>query len=184
MLKITEGDLFSFLTEPCVIAHGCNTLGTMGEGFAKQMRERFPFNFLEYRQLCNNGRAKVGEWLWVYDSGVCIFNLFTQESYGYDKNVVYVNYPAVEKGLRVVERYGRTYGLPIHLPFIGGGFANGDHKILMEIFERVFNPQPPNAESVPTRLRKKGVKPKELPPPADAMLYILPESKHGHHRHK
>lgn len=138
MLKIVHGDLFEHAVGACVIAHGCNKLGKMGSGFAVEIRNRFPVNFLEYRQLCLNNRLKLGEWLCVHEDGKAIFNLITQETYGNDPNVVYVDYAAVEKGLRAVEWYGRTYNLPIHFPLIGGGKAHGDKQKLMAIFEEVF----------------------------------------------
>jgi O-acetyl-ADP-ribose deacetylase (regulator of RNase III) len=152
MLKITEGNLWTSAAPPCVVAHGCNPLGKMGAGFAKEVQDRFPENFLEYRQWCFNGRVKVGQWLLVHESDFSIFNLITQETYGNDPAVVYVDYEAVEKGLKVVAEYGQTYKLPIHLPFIGAGKANGDPKRLRAIMEEVF------AET-------------------DAMLYLRPPSK-------
>jgi O-acetyl-ADP-ribose deacetylase (regulator of RNase III) len=158
MLKVTEGNLWSHAKGQCVIAHGCNTLGSMGKGFAKQLKERYPLNFLEYRQLCLNGRLKVGEWLLVHEKDKAIFNLITQETYGNDKDVVYVDYEAVRKGLQAVELYASQYHLPVHMPFIGAGLAHGDPKILMVIFEEVFIT-------------------------ADVVVYLLPSSKgkkHGH----
>lgn len=149
MLKLIEGDLFCAVKAPCVIAHGCNSMGYMGEGFAKQMRERFPENYLEYRQWCSKGKIRPGQWLWYCESGITIFNLVTQLSYGYDKETVYVDYPSVEKLLKVVAKYQLAHRLPVHMPFIGGGHAHGDRTKLMGIFEEVFKD-------------------------ADAMLHLLP----------
>lgn len=81
---------------------------------------------------------KLGQWLLVHEKGMCIYNLITQEVYGDDMDEVYVDYDAVRKGLKVVQKYGSTYDLPIHMPFIGGGLAHGDKDRLMAIFEEVF----------------------------------------------
>ncbi len=138
MLKVIEGDLFKHALGKCIIAHGCNSLGAMGAGFALQMRERYPENYLEYRSLCLKNQLTLGKWLCVHEDGKAIFNLITQEYYGNNPAMVYVDYEAVAKGLKAVEYYGRTYGLPIHMPFIGAGKANGDRVKLKAIFEEVF----------------------------------------------
>jgi O-acetyl-ADP-ribose deacetylase (regulator of RNase III) len=146
VLKIVEGDLWKYAKGPCVIAHGCNPLGKMGAGFAKAVCDKFPFNFLEYRHWCLNNRLKLGQWLMVYEQvledGVPVtkgvFNLITQETFGNDPSVVYVDYEAVQKGLSSLAKFNLSTKTPIHMPFIGAGLANGDPKRLMGIFEEVF----------------------------------------------
>lgn len=138
MLQVVEGDLWAGATGKCVIAHGCNSLGVMGAGFAAQLRVRYPLAFLEYRSMCLNNRIKVGTWQIVHENDKAITHLITQETYGNDPDVVYVDYDAVEKGMKVVQTYCRLYGQVAHFPLIGGGLAHGDTGRLMEIFERIF----------------------------------------------
>lgn len=138
MLKIIHDDLFNCAKPAAIIAHGANAQGAMGKGFAKQLRHRYPLNYLEYHHLCERKMLKLGQWLLVHEKGMCIYNLITQEVYGDDMDEVYVDYDAVRKGLKVVQKYGSTYDLPIHMPFIGGGLAHGDKDRLMAIFEEVF----------------------------------------------
>jgi hypothetical protein len=82
---------------------------------------------------------KVGELLICVCGKYHICNAITQEFYGRDKNVVYVDYDAVEKSLTQVAHYALTSTLDVHLPFIGAGLANGDEKRLLSIFKKVFD---------------------------------------------
>lgn len=164
MLKIVEGDLFKGAVGRCVIAHGCNAFGEMGAGFAAMMRDRFPENFLEYRRFCGAGRIGVGQWLCVHEDDKAIFNLITQYDYGKEPGVVYVDYAAVEKGLRAVELYARLYKLPVHIPFIGAGKAQGDPEKLKAIFEEVFAQTDAMLYLKPTS-RKRKTWPRKTPPP-------------------
>jgi len=138
MLKIVHGDLFAGAIGRCVIAHGANSLGSMGSGFAKQLRMRYPLAYLEYRRACRERRPRVGEWQLVYVEDKAIFHLITQDTYGNDPDTVYVDYDAVKKCLQVVASYCASSGLTAHMPFIGSGLAHGDPAKLMAIFEEVF----------------------------------------------
>lgn len=139
MLQISNANLWEGVKGgDCLIAHGCNAIGTMGRGFAAQLRVKFPLAFLEYRSMCLSNRIKVGEWQIVHERTYAILNAITQETYGNDPNVVYVDYPSVEKGMRVAQVYCHLYNKVAHFPLIGGGLANGDKDRLIGIFEDVF----------------------------------------------
>lgn len=146
MLKVVHGDLFKHASGQCVIAHGVNPLGVMGDGFAKTLREKYPRNYLEYRAWCFNNRPKLGSWLMVYEqvqhAGSThtrgLFNVVTQSSFGRDPDVCYVDYAAVEKGLTAIARFSTRYSWTVHFPLIGGGLANGQKDKLIAIFEQVF----------------------------------------------
>lgn len=138
MLEIKHGDLFAFVKEPAVIAHGCNAQGKMGSGFARILRNRFPAAYLAYRKAYLEDGLALGDIVFANTRGFHIANIITQETYGRDKTKVYVHYPAVEQGLKLTKQYASINHLPIHLPFIGGGLANGDCDVLLNIFESVL----------------------------------------------
>jgi O-acetyl-ADP-ribose deacetylase (regulator of RNase III) len=75
-LTAITGDLFE-LSLPAV-GHGCNCVGAMGAGIAKEFRRRFPQMYSEYRQLCKSGQFQLGDiFVWQAD-GLLIYNLATQ----------------------------------------------------------------------------------------------------------
>jgi O-acetyl-ADP-ribose deacetylase (regulator of RNase III) len=138
MLKIVTGDLFDYAAPGSIIAHGCNLQGVMNSGFAKQIRLRFPENYLAYRQAWRERALELGSFILVNCSTHHIFNALIQVRYGRDPAIQYVEYAAVKKSLRHAADYGRAYNVPIHLPLIGGGLGGGDSTELLHIFEEVF----------------------------------------------
>jgi O-acetyl-ADP-ribose deacetylase (regulator of RNase III) len=140
-LKIVEGDLFANVKPPALIVHGCNAQGKMESGFAGKLRNKFPDAYKIYKTAEEAHGLMLGDINGYTDTdGHIIVNAITQEFYGNDKSIVYVDYEAVEKALSTVARFAAQLpgGIPIHLPFIGGGLANGNRDKLLEIFERVF----------------------------------------------
>lgn len=142
MLAIRQGDLFRHAKPPCIIVHGVNAQAKMNAGFAKQLRAKFPEAFLDYFNTHQETPLKVGDVIMTKieraDGVYQIASAVTQEFYGRDPNVVYVDYEAVEKTLTWAAEGSKKLNEPIHLPMIGGGLANGDIERLMEIFKRVF----------------------------------------------
>ncbi len=138
-LKTKHGDLFSHVVGPCIIVHGCNAQGVMGSGFAGQIRKRYPEAYEVYRRKDLSKKLTLGSSNgFQYENGLMVVNAITQEFYGRDVEVVYVNYEAVRKSLSLVAKGSIFYQLPVHLPLIGGGLANGNHETLIGIFEEVF----------------------------------------------
>lgn len=141
MLVVKKGDLFCNAKPPCVIVHGANAQGRMKSGFAEKLRNWFPEAYTVYKKAEEAHSLKVGDINGFTDQrGYTIINAITQEFYGRDAKRVYVDYEGLEKALNTVaNHFGKqTRLLPIHMPFIGGGLANGDRDTLMDIFERVF----------------------------------------------
>lgn len=133
MLTIKNGNLFENIPDACVIAHGCNAQGKMNSGFAKELRQRYPINYLQYyTEFCSEG-LYLGEVIYCDHYSVLIANIITQEFYGRDSLTTYVDYHAVETGMRDVSLRAEKLGLSLHFPFIGAGLANGDQNLLLEI---------------------------------------------------
>lgn len=139
MLKVIKGNLFELAPEKCIIAHGCNAQGVMGSGFAKAIRDMYPEAFEVYHTTYKHHGLALGE---VIPCGNresrIIANCITQEYYGRDPDSVYVSYDAVVLSMKIVARHSARLKLPVYLPFIGGGLANGNRNILMAIFEETF----------------------------------------------
>ena len=51
-IPIIDGDIFECNDD--AILHQVNCQGVMGSGVAKQVRERYPYVYKQYRQLCEN----------------------------------------------------------------------------------------------------------------------------------
>jgi len=81
MLTEIQGDLF--LTDIKVICHGCNTMGFMGAGIAKEFHARFPKMFVEYQRMCRLGQFTLGDcFLYETADGRLVGNLATQGKTG------------------------------------------------------------------------------------------------------
>jgi O-acetyl-ADP-ribose deacetylase (regulator of RNase III) len=143
-LDIQIGDLFNATAgKRTLVLHGCNAKGVMGSGVAKIIKDLHPEAYLVYKQAERRYGLKLGQaiiWENPY-ADRCIANVITQAEYGRNPYKVYVDYDAVICGLQNVLKYVDQYmpAIPIHLPLIGGGLANGDRKRLIAIFEAVFH---------------------------------------------
>lgn len=138
MLRAARGNLFAYAQANCIIAHGCNARGVMASGFAASLRALHPEAYAAYiRRHLNFGLA-LGSVVWTPPTapGVHVANCITQMFYGRDPTRLYVDYEAVGASLAEVARKAEAEKLPVHLPFIGGGLANGDREKLLSIFKR------------------------------------------------
>jgi O-acetyl-ADP-ribose deacetylase (regulator of RNase III) len=138
-LHIKQGDLFEHALERCIIIHGCNCMGKMQSGFADKLRNIYPAAYTAYKRSEMSAGLRLGEVSTVrYTNDLIIANALTQYRYGRDPDVVYVDYEAVESALTKAAEFAEKNSYPVHMPFIGGGLANGDRSKLLEIFKRVF----------------------------------------------
>ena len=61
MITFTKGDMFEAQAE--AIVNTVNTVGVMGKGIALQFKQRFPENYLEYKDACEAGLVQTGKLL-------------------------------------------------------------------------------------------------------------------------
>ena len=81
MIIYRPGDVFE--TDAPVIAHGCNTRGLMGAGIAREMRDRFPSMYKDYKRRCARNEFKPGDaYIFYNETGPHIMNLATQADKG------------------------------------------------------------------------------------------------------
>lgn len=144
MLKVIKGNLWELAPSNAIIAHGCNAQRVMGSGFAKQVHDMYPDAYEAYLDMFPykhdfSSNNMLGKWVVVTCPGIrTIANVITQKYFGRDPNVKYVSYKAVVEGLSTLAEYANSKNMPIYMPFIGGGLANGNRDVLMALFEEIF----------------------------------------------
>ena len=118
-----------------IIAHGCNTLGAMGAGFAKYVSLKYPQALAAYKKqqresglaLGTVSFAQVGPKLWIA-------NVITQSRIYGKEGEPLADPDAIERGMREVAKKARELGLSVEMPMIGCGLAQGEwEKILPRI---------------------------------------------------
>ena len=140
MVKYLLGDL---LASDCdYICHQVNCQGAMNSGIAKQIREKWPVVYTEYKAYCNyckkHGLEMMGHIfdVDVDDSDKRVINMFAQSNYGYD-NKLYTSYDAFYKCLTEIRRTvrGGTIGFPHG---IGCGLGGGNWKVISAMIEETL----------------------------------------------
>lgn len=139
MIHIIEGNLFS--TNADVICHQVNCQGVMGSGVAKQVKEKYPEVYKEYKDVCTClGKNALGRSVVVKINNTCdkyIANLFCQNNYGSDGKR-YTNYEAVYRAFESINNQFKdnvTFAFPYRFGCDRGG-ANWD--IILKMMEVVF----------------------------------------------
>jgi len=130
-------------------------MGVMGAGLAKQIRNKYPKVFNEYKRILDWGKEEykkgysknkypLGSVQFVRtDDEKVIANIFGQLEYG--KNKIYTDYEALEKGFcgvleAVTWDNSKLQGYSIAIPYgIGCGLAGGSWDVVYKIIEKVFN---------------------------------------------
>ena len=147
-----------------VIVHQVNCLGVMGAGVAKQIKDKWPWVFEQYKSACdfykNDANALLGKVIFTFNNiedtegfeimdeeNVSYFhppivaNCFAQDKIAnlYNKGRQ-TNYPAFRKCMQTIYRYVYYFGCSsVGFPYlIGCGLAGGDWKIVMSIIEEEF----------------------------------------------
>lgn len=144
MIKHIKCDIFESGAD--VICHQVNCQGVMGSGIAKQVREKYPNVYKEYKIMCSiyNPKALLGIVQFVgtdkmYNTSFLgIFNLFGQESFGYDGKC-YTDYVALYKCFEKVKENTMDDKYTIAIPYLmschrGGGDWNIVYKMIEEVF--------------------------------------------------
>jgi len=124
------------------IAHGVNCQNVMGSGVARVLFKEYPQVKVNYHRDCSYRESKnctkqkyLGHWHVGYaesPNGKMIFNLFTQEYYGYD-NKKYVSYDALYDVFRSLKK--QNWINEIAIPKIGCGLAGGNWDIVSRIID-------------------------------------------------
>lgn len=144
MIHTIKGDLFS--TNADVICHQVNCQGVMGSGVAKQVKEKYPEAYENYKNICRyfsnlNKKEKLlgyPQLTKIHNADEkYIVNMFCQLNYGSDGKR-YTNYEAVYNALEKLNNIFAsrfTFAFPYHFGCDRGG-ANWD--IILKMMEVVF----------------------------------------------
>lgn len=134
-----NGNLLDAQTD--VIAHQVNCQGVMGSGIAKQIRDKWPIVFKDYRKKYEVWEdALIGECQLV-QINECqhIANLFGQHNYGKDGRL-YTSYDGIYDALNSLAVQMMDNGMEsLAIPYgMSCGLAGGDWRIIMTMIECVF----------------------------------------------
>jgi len=146
-VRFVEGDTLD--AEENIIAHQVNCKGVMGEGLAKQIRDKWPSVYDQYKWLCdifecdNMSKALIGrtQYCWIGDSRYLV-NIFGQNDFGRDKSKVYTDYNAVKNCIINVHDTAECNGWTVAIPYgLGCGLDGGDWQgvvlpMILDIFEK------------------------------------------------
>lgn len=149
MLKFVKGDMLKPTVREEAIAHGCNLIGSMGAGIAKDIAEMYPPDMLEdYRELCSEhfrllgGKVQAVFYAEKYNLPA-LFNMFTQDTVWNDEHG---NPPAkyewIESALiRVVELCKEEMIKSVAMPRIGAGLGGLEWQKVKEIMIKTLSNQ-------------------------------------------
>jgi O-acetyl-ADP-ribose deacetylase (regulator of RNase III) len=119
-------------TELGCIGHGVNCQNKMGSGVAKALFTKYPEIKKEYHEFCemNKDSKLLGRAQFVMTSdGKIVYNMFTQDKYGYDGKK-YVNYAAV---VEIFTKLAKSSITRIAIPKIGCGLAGGNWTFMEQL---------------------------------------------------
>lgn len=137
-IEYRKGDVLT--SEVKDIIHGCNSLGVMGSGVAKAIRDKYPLAYTDYNDVYNNSGLNLGDIIQSPQfDGVTIHNAITQIDFGRDPNKVYVSYWAIAQAMKTLN--GQVEKLA--MPMIGAGLANGDWDVISAIIENTLTKTQP-----------------------------------------
>lgn len=142
MIKHIKCDIFESGAD--VICHQVNCQGVMGSGVARQVKERYPHVFEEYKKRCDVLRHCGGILMGTIQTvpinkHQSIANLYAQYRFGYDGKR-YTDYMALKNCLVHIYRDFLNTGYTIAFPYLmscarGGGDWNIVYKMIEDIFK-------------------------------------------------
>lgn len=139
MIKIVNGNILN--AKENIIGHQVNCIGVMGAGLAKQIRNKYPVVFKEYKKFVDSQSNKYNllgaQQLVSISEQKYISNLFGQKGIGRFQQQS--DYEALESSLTKLLYLAETSNLSVALPHgVGCGLAGGDWDIVYEIIDKVF----------------------------------------------
>lgn len=145
-MKFVKGNILD--AQHGIIGHQVNCQMVMGAGLAKQIRQKYPRAYTEYKEIMGKAepRARFGKCqiVEVISGTLYIANLFGQFEYR-PRGIQHTNYDALSMALVGLKTWHSKYAnpdFPIFLPHgLGCGLAGGDWKQVLGRIESAI----PNA---------------------------------------
>lgn len=140
MIKHIKCDIFESGVD--IICHQVNCQGVMGSGIAKQVREKYPWVYAHYKEVCNDFLPHIllGAYQCVYiNERQAICNCFGQEDYGTNPYICYTSYEGLKESLSHLREKLGNESKTIAIPYLmgcarGGGDWDKVYKIIEETF--------------------------------------------------
>lgn len=134
-VNFVDGNIFSRLStnKTTYICQQVNCKGVMGAGLAKQIRDKWPVVFDEYKKICGADRLGDSQTVQVAPQ-LYVVNLFGQNGYGRGERQT--NYAALAAALFSFFRdcARKNPDVTIRLPYgLGCGLAGGDWDTVLDI---------------------------------------------------
>ena len=134
LMTYLQGDLIH--VNQGIIVHGCNSLGVMGAGVAKVIKDKYPECYKTYSDSIKLSGLSLGDVAWYkHNSNLLIANAITQEFTGTHQRQV--NYEAIAKCFEKVYALAIKENREVFFPKIGAGLGGGNWKIISTIIENV-----------------------------------------------
>ena len=134
-IKYVKGSLLEAPEQ--VMLHGCNSLGVMGAGVAKLIREKWPKAYQDYRNSYESYGLTLGSIISSKQpDGKIILNAITQDTIGVSG--VHVSYWAIANVMyQIDQKYITRDNKAVAMPMIGAGLAGGDWSVIEAIIENI-----------------------------------------------
>jgi O-acetyl-ADP-ribose deacetylase (regulator of RNase III) len=128
-IKIKCGDMLKNATSGHIL-HGCNAQGVMGGGVALLVKQQYPKAFEDYSNRYHSQGFTLGTAYPVRCDAVTIWNMITQEHYGYlhthlDMRLIQSAFKDFVHKLNDCD--------DIHMPLIGCGLAKGKVGVVIPV---------------------------------------------------
>ena len=129
-----KGNLFNNVSSG-VIAHGANSHGVMGSGFALGIKNKYPECFKKYvLDIGKYGMTTGDNSIYTHSESLVIYNCITQENYGRD-GVRYVSYDAIDSCFSAMFQTINGSNCNLNIPLIGAGLGGGLWPIIESIID-------------------------------------------------
>lgn len=135
-IEYREGDVLA--SDVYVVAHGCNNMGIMGSGIAKQIKAQYPAAFDRYHKLYLEDNIKLGSVHFVKVNELrMIGNFITQPLVALnDVEIRYASYDAIaECMVRANALLVKNNITEFAMPLIGAGLGGANWNIIESIIE-------------------------------------------------
>lgn len=139
---VKEGNVFD--SDAIYICHQVNCQGVMGSGVAKEVRERYPEAYRDYKEKCyehkDSPEDNLGGVLMSYiGNGQYIVHCFAQNKYGYDGKQ-YTSLEALEQCFKTVANIACcVYNAKISMPYMIGCCRGGaDWNVVKPMIDEIF----------------------------------------------
>lgn len=144
-MKIQHGNVLNI--SQGIVVHGCNAQGQMNSGIAGEIHQRFLSVYEDYHRCYTQGALVLGSVIYSppntkENRGFWVANGITQEFYGRDPHVRYVDYVAIRHVFKNVYEHAKKMNLDVNFPKIGAGLANGSWDVISQIISQELKDVP------------------------------------------